>query len=200
MLVKSTLLLISTASPLLFHCRWRSYVNTSKSESCLMDGSSVTSLTAFSPWTWWKLCRSQGTSGLPKWLEKKASTLSPGGRGKRTSSCRKCFIFFPWLILESGNCIFFISWCVWSVPFFSHTRSAVTGPGRREGLCWGTLSASQTARLTMLCSISHPHGSLTPGTASWWISVLHSAGAVALWWERGGMQVAGARKEKQVSL
>lgn len=99
-------------SPVVFCRRWSSYVNTSKYGSCLMDGSSVTSLTAFSPWTWWRLCRSQGMSSLPKWLEWTATTISIWDREKCTFPYQP-----PGWFCWTGT-VFFICWYVWNTLFF----------------------------------------------------------------------------------
>lgn len=178
-------------SPVIFWCRWSSYVNTSKYGSCLMDGSSVTSLTAFSPWTWWRLCRSQGTSSLPKWLEWTVTTISAWDREKCTFSYQT-----PGWFCWTGTVSFsFADMFEIHFFFFSNTCSKIAdmaGPDRPEGLCWGTVSVSQTARLMMLCSIQYLRGSLMPQT---WSSILCCGLAVTLVTRTG--HCAGTENEKR---
>lgn len=201
MLVKSTLQLISSTLPSPFPLQMEILCEHQQIR-VLLDGRQLCDFThRVQPLNLVKALQISGDIRLTKVAWKKGiHNITRRQRQMYFLLSEKWFIFFPWLILESGNCIFFICWCVWSTHLFSHTRSAVTGPGRREGLCWGTLLASQTARLRMLYSISHPHGPLTPGHASWWISVLGSAVAVTLVMRTGQYAVVGARKEKQISL
>lgn len=168
--------------------RWSSYVNTSKYESCWMDGSSVTSLTAFSLWTWWKLCGSQGTSSLPKWLEKKRQRYHQRTEENVLSLVSDMFCLFP--LADSGEWelyLFNLLMCLRYTlppppPIHTHSNCrAIAGLDKSQSLLLRNTSGWNTPKLQDLwCyAVSHPYGSLPPQACQvaelsplWWVAIV----------------------------
>lgn len=109
----------------------------------------------------------RGHQAYQSGLKKGDHNITRGQRKMYFLLSQTCFVFFPWLILESGDYIFLSHWCVWDTHVFPpiHTHSncrAMAGLDKSQSPSEIHFWPSQTARFMMLCSISHPYVSFTP--------------------------------------
>lgn len=169
----------------------------------LLDGRQLCDFThRIQPLNLVKVLRISGDIKLTKVAWKKETTISPEDRGKCIFSClRNVLSFSPGWFWRVGIISSYFADVFDIHPFFPpmHTHSncrAMAGLDKSQSLCWDTLLASQTARFMMLCSISHPYGSLPLRHVRWQSSVLCGGWLLlALWLELGIMQVVGQKRE-----
>lgn len=144
----------------------------------------------------------RGHQAYQSGLKKGDHDITRGQRKMYFFLFQKCFVFFPQLILESGNCIFVIYWCVWDTHFFSpYTLSncrAMAGLDKSQSVCWDILWPPKLQDLWCYV-VSHILMPPYPLRHARWQSSVLCGGwlFLALWLELSIMQVVGLRKGKQ---